>query len=208
MNAVTYSVVPAKAGTSNYSIESKIPAFGGMTVNFSHHRASKLPALMLFLPLAACAAPATAPVRDGGSPTASSNTQVASADQSAPIAQTISGNPMRPGLWDFTRAGGMAANSLGKHCITSAELSDPRSRVNGYLKPEEKQQCETWNVSWQGGSGSYKGVCTLRGNKVSIKGSITASAEYYSDEQQQARDESGFAQAVKDIINGRRIGDC
>jgi hypothetical protein len=181
-----------------------------MTVNFSHHRASKLPALMLFLPLAACAAPATAPVRDGGSPTASSNTQVASVDKSAPIkvAQTISGNPMRPGLWDFTRAGGMAANSLGKHCITSAELSDPRSRVNGYLKPEEKQQCETWNVSWQGGSGSYKGVCTLRGNKVSIKGSITASAEYYSDEQQQARDESGFAQAVKDIINGRRIGDC
>jgi hypothetical protein len=161
--------------------------------------------------LPACAAPGTVP--GPAAPTASgtqSAVTIASAADPAPIkiAQNVSGNPMRPGLWEFTRAGGMAANNLGKHCIKAADLSEPRSRINGYLTPEEKQQCEAWNISWQGSNATYDGVCTLRGNKVSIKGAITASAEYYSDTQQQARDESGFAQAVKDIINGRRIGDC
>jgi hypothetical protein len=120
----------------------------------------------------------------------------------------VTGNPLRPGLWEFTRAGGMAANNLGKHCIRTEDSTNPRSRVNGYLSPEEKQQCSVWHITWQGSGANYDGLCTLRGNQVTVKGRITASAEYYSDEQQQARDESGFAQAVKDIINGRRIGDC
>lgn len=159
----------------------------------------RLLTLSLLAPLAACAAQPS-PSELIAAPASESATSTGP--------QSVSGNPMRPGLWEFTRAGGMAANNLGKHCVSATDLSDSRSRVNGYLKPEEKQQCRSWRITWQGSSANYDGVCDLRGAPVVVQGRITASGEYYSDEQQQARDESGFAQAVKDIINARRIGDC
>lgn len=170
--------------------------------------------MSLTICLAACAVPATPRASNERSDAVTPAAQAPAIDRTAgeDISKTnappVAGNPMRPGLWEFTRAGGMAANSLGKHCVTARDVSDPRSRANGYLAPEEKRQCERWSIDWRGTSAQYEGLCKIRGNNISIKGSITASAEYYSDEQQQARDESGFAQAVKDIINARRIGDC
>ena len=29
-------------------------------------------------------------------------------------------NPMQPGTWEFTRSGGMAANLIGRFCITAS----------------------------------------------------------------------------------------
>jgi len=33
-------------------------------------------------------------------------------------------NPMQPGTWEFTRSGGMAANRIGRFCITAADIAD------------------------------------------------------------------------------------
>ena len=42
-------------------------------------------------------------------------------------------NPMQPGTWEFTRSGGMAANLIGRFCITAADIADSMSPVNGFL---------------------------------------------------------------------------
>ena len=50
-------------------------------------------------------------------------------------------NPMQPGTWEFTRSGGMAANLIGRFCITARDIADPMSPVNGFLSREEKSRC-------------------------------------------------------------------
>src|SRR5260370_11870726 len=60
-------------------------------------------------------------------------------------------NPMQPGTWEFTRSGGMAANLIGRFCVTAADVADPMSPVNGFLARDQKKQCSNWKIEWQAG---------------------------------------------------------
>ena len=117
-------------------------------------------------------------------------------------------NPMQPGTWEFTRSGGMAANLIGRFCITAADIADPMSPVNGFLSREEKGGCKDWKVEWHGERGQYSGSCRLSGKSAQVSGRIVAAGETYSDTQNVKKDGETAASPILDIINGLRLGPC
>ena len=117
-------------------------------------------------------------------------------------------NPMQPGTWEFTRSGGMAANLIGRFCITAADIADAMSPVNGFLSREEKSGCEDWKVQWHGERGQYSGSCRLGGKPAKVSGHIVAAAGTYSDTQNVKKDGDTAASPILDIINGLRLGPC
>lgn len=117
-------------------------------------------------------------------------------------------NPMQPGTWEFTRSGGMAANLLGRFCITAADIADPMSPVNGFLSRDEKRGCRDWKVEWHGERGQYSGACQLGGKPATVSGRIVAAATTYSDTQNVKKEGDAPASPILDIINGLRLGPC
>jgi hypothetical protein len=117
-------------------------------------------------------------------------------------------NPMQPGTWEFTRSGGMAANRIGRFCITEADIADPMSPVNGFLSREDKNGCTEWNMEWHGERGQYSGSCKLGGKPARVDGRIVAAAGTYSDTQQIKKDGDNVVAPILDIINGLRLGPC
>ena len=115
---------------------------------------------------------------------------------------------MRPGTWEFTRSGGMAANLIGRFCITAADIADPMSPVNGFLSREEKSGCKDWRIEWHGEHGQYSGSCQLGAKPVQVSGRIVAAAETYSDTQNVEKDGNTAVSPILDIINGLRLGPC
>ncbi|HWH47044.1 MAG TPA: DUF3617 family protein [Burkholderiales bacterium] len=117
-------------------------------------------------------------------------------------------NPMQPGTWEFTRSGGMAANLIGRFCITAADIADPMSPVNGFLSRDEKKQCSNWQIQWQAGRAEYSGACRWKDQTVEVSGRIVASADTYSDTQDQKKEGSASRSPILDIINGLRLAAC
>ena len=117
-------------------------------------------------------------------------------------------NPMQPGTWEFTRSGGMAANLIGRYCITAADIADPMSPVNGFLSRAEKAGCQDWKVEWRSERGQYSGLCRLGGKSAQVNGRIVAAAETYSDTQNVKKDGETASSPILDIINGLRLGPC
>jgi hypothetical protein len=117
-------------------------------------------------------------------------------------------NPMQPGTWEFTRSGGMAANLVGRFCITAADIADPMSPVNGFLSRDEKRGCHDWKVEWHGERGQYSGACQLSGKPATVSGRIVAAATTYSDTQNVKKEGEAAASPILDIINGLRLGPC
>jgi len=117
-------------------------------------------------------------------------------------------NPMQPGTWEFTRSGGMAANRIGRFCITAADIADPMSPVNGFLSRDEKKQCSDWSIEWQTGRARYSGTCRWKDQMVEISGRIVATADTYSDTQDQKKDGSAPRSPILDTINGLRLAAC
>ena len=117
-------------------------------------------------------------------------------------------NPMQPGTWEFTRSGGMAANLIGRFCITAADIADPMSPVNGFLSREQKARCKHWQIEWHGSRAEYSGACELGRGAARVSGRITAAAGTYSDTQDVAREGDAQASPILDIINGLRLGSC
>ena len=117
-------------------------------------------------------------------------------------------NPMQPGTWEFTRSGGMAANLIGRFCITAADIADPMSPVNGFLSREEKGGCKDWKIEWHGERGEYSGSCQLGGILAQVRGRIVAAAATYSDTQNIKKDGDAAVSPLLDIINGLRLGPC
>src|SRR5260221_3125742 len=77
-------------------------------------------------------------------------------------------NPMQPGTWEFTRSGGMAANLIGRFCITAADIADAMSPVNGVLSRDEKSGCNGWKIEWHRERGEYSGACQLGGKAALV----------------------------------------
>ncbi len=117
-------------------------------------------------------------------------------------------NPMQPGTWEFTRSGGMAANFIGRFCITAADIADPMSPVNGFLSREEKSGCKDWKIEWHGERADYSASCRLGGKIAQVSGRIVAAAGTYSDTQNVKKDGDTAASPILDIINGLRLGPC
>jgi hypothetical protein len=117
-------------------------------------------------------------------------------------------NPMQPGTWEFTRSGGMAANLIGRFCITSDDIADPMSPVNGFLSRDEKGRCSDWKIEWRGDLGQYSGFCRIGGKAAQVSGRITAAAGTYSDTQKIKKDGDTETSPILDIINGLRLGPC
>ena len=117
-------------------------------------------------------------------------------------------NPMQPGTWEFTRSGGMAANLIGRFCITATDIADPLSPVNGFLSREEKSGCRDWKVEWKGERAQYTGACQLGGRSAEVSGRIVANAGNYSDTQNIKREGAAATSPILDIINGLRLGPC
>ena len=117
-------------------------------------------------------------------------------------------NPMQPGTWEFTRSGGMAANLIGRFCVTAADIGDPMSPVNGFLSRDEKAQCGNWKIEWQAGRAQYSGTCHWKDRMVEVSGSIVATADTYSDTQDQKKGGSAPRSPILDIINGQRLAPC
>ena len=117
-------------------------------------------------------------------------------------------NPMQPGTWEFTRSGGMAANRIGRFCITAADIADPRSPVNGFLSRDEKKQCSNWTIEWRTGRAQYSGTCRWKDQIVEVSGRIVATADTYSDTQDQKKEGSTPKSPILDIINGLRLAAC
>src|SRR6267142_3817174 len=113
--------------------------------------------------------------------------------------------PMQPGTWEFTRSGGMAANLIGRFCITAADIADPMSPVNGFLSREEKSGCRDWKIEWQGERGQYSASCQLGGKPAQVSGRIVAAAGTYSDTQNVKKDGDTAVSPILDIINGLRL---
>ena len=117
-------------------------------------------------------------------------------------------NPMQPGTWEFTRSGGMAANLIGRFCVTAADIGDPMSPVNGFLSRDEKNQCSNWKVEWQAGRAEYSGACRWKDQTVEVSGRIVATADTYSDTQDQKKAGAAPSSPILDIINGQRLAPC
>jgi hypothetical protein len=117
-------------------------------------------------------------------------------------------NPIQPGTWEFTRSGGMAANLIGRYCITAADIADPMSPVNGFLSRDQKKQCSNWTIKWQAGRAQYSGTCRWKGQMVEVSGRIVAAADTYSDTQDQKKEDSAPRSPILDIINGLRLTPC
>jgi hypothetical protein len=117
-------------------------------------------------------------------------------------------NPIQPGTWEFTRSGGMAANLIGRFCVTAADIADPMSPVNGFLSRDEKKQCSNWRIEWQTGRAQYSGTCRWKDQMVEISGRIVATADTYSDTQDQKKEDSTPKSPILDIINGLRLAAC
>jgi len=117
-------------------------------------------------------------------------------------------NPMQPGTWEFTRSGGMAANRIGRFCVTAADIADPISPVNGFLSREDKSRCKDWKIEWHGEHGQYSGTCQLDGKPAQVSGRIVAAAGTYSDTQHVLKEGDTAASPILDIINGLRLGPC
>jgi hypothetical protein len=117
-------------------------------------------------------------------------------------------NPMQPGTWEFTRSGGMAANFIGRFCITRADIADPASPVNGFLSREEKSRCKAWKVEWRGERAEYSGSCEFGGKAAQVNGRIVAAAGTYSDTQDIKKAGDSTTSPILDIINGLRLGPC
>jgi hypothetical protein len=117
-------------------------------------------------------------------------------------------NPMQPGTWEFTRSGGMAANLIGRFCITAADIADPMSPVNGFLSREQKSRCKQWRIEWHGTRAEYSGDCELGGKPTRVSGRIAAAADTYSDTQDVSKTGDAPASPILDIINGLRLGPC
>jgi hypothetical protein len=117
-------------------------------------------------------------------------------------------NPMQPGTWEFTRSGGMAANLIGRFCITASDIADPMSPVNGFMSREEKSRCEDWKIEWHGERGQYSGSCQSGGKAALVSGRIVATAGTYSDTQDVKKEGNAATSPILDIINGLRLGPC
>jgi hypothetical protein len=117
-------------------------------------------------------------------------------------------NPMQPGTWEFTRSGGMAANLIGRFCITRADIDDPTSPVNGFLSRDEKAGCQGWKIEWRGERAEYSGTCTLGGKAAAVSGRIVATTGTYSDTQNVKKAGDTSVSPILDIINGLRLGPC
>ena len=117
-------------------------------------------------------------------------------------------NPMQPGTWEFTRSGGMAANLIGRFCVTASDIADPMSPVNGFLSRDQKEQCSNWKIEWQAGRAQYSGTCRWKDQTVEVSGRIVAGAETYSDTQDQKKEGSAPKSPILDIINGLRLAPC
>jgi hypothetical protein len=127
---------------------------------------------------------------------------------SAALPARADSNPMQPGTWEFTRSGGMAANLIGRFCITAADIADAMSPVNGFLSREEKSGCKGWKIEWHDERGQYSGACQLGGKAAQVSGRIVAAAGTYSDTQNVKKDGDTAASPILDIINGLRLGPC
>ena len=127
---------------------------------------------------------------------------------SAALPAWADANPMQPGTWEFTRSGGMAANLIGRFCITAADIADPMSPVNGFLSREDKSACKNWKIEWHGERGQYSGSCQLGGKPAQVNGRIVAAAATYSDIQNVKKDGETATSPILDIINGLRLGPC
>lgn len=127
---------------------------------------------------------------------------------SAALPARADSNPMQPGTWEFTRSGGMAANLIGRFCITAADIADSMSPVNGFLSREEKSGCKGWKIEWHGERGQYSGSCQLGGKAAQVSGRIVAAAGTYSDTQNVKKDGDTNTSPILDIINGLRLGPC
>lgn len=117
-------------------------------------------------------------------------------------------NPMQPGTWEFTRSGGMAANRIGRFCVTAADIADPMSPVNGFLSRDEKARCVNWNIKWHADRAQYSGACQVDGRAARIAGRIVAAADTYSDIQTAEKEGETAVSPILDIINGLRLGPC
>ena len=117
-------------------------------------------------------------------------------------------NPIQSGTWEFTRSGGMAANLIGRFCVTTADIGDPLSPVNGFLSRDDKSQCSNWKIEWQAGRAQYSGTCRWKDQVVEVSGRIVATADTYSDTQDQKNEVSAPRSPILDIINGQRLAPC
>ncbi len=127
---------------------------------------------------------------------------------SAALPARADSNPMQPGTWELTRSGGMAANLIGRFCITAADIADSMSPVNGFLSREEKGGCAGWKIEWHGERAQYSGSCQLGGKPAQVSGRIVAAAGTYSDTQNVKKDGDTATSPILDIINGLRLGPC
>jgi len=127
---------------------------------------------------------------------------------SAALPARADSNPMQPGTWEFTRSGGMAANLIGRFCITAADIADSMSPVNGFLSREDKSRCTGWKIEWHGEHAQYSGACQFGGKPAQVSGRIVAAAGTYSDTQNVKKEGDTAASPILDIINGLRLGPC
>ena len=102
----------------------------------------------------------------------------------------------------------MAANLIGRFCITARDIADPMSPVNGFLSREEKSRCQQWKVEWRGDRGEYSGSCEFGGKAAHVSGRIIAAAGTYSDTQNVKKAGELATSPILDIINGLRLGPC
>ena len=117
-------------------------------------------------------------------------------------------NPMQPGTWEFTRSGGMAANLIGRFCVTATDIADPMSPVNGFLTRDEKARCVNWKIEWHGERAEYSGACQSGGRAAKVSGRIVAAAGTYSDTQTMEKEGQTAVSPILDIVNGLRLGPC
>ena len=73
---------------------------------------------------------------------------------------------------------------------------------------DEKNQCSNWKIEWQAGRAQYSGTCRWKDQVVEVSGRIVATADTYSDTQDQKKEGSAPRSPILDIINGQRLAPC
>ena len=114
---------------------------------------------------------------------------------------------MQPGTWEFTRSGGMAANLIGRFCITAADIADPAVACQWLpFARREKQLQATGRSNGMASAQQYSGSCRLGGKIAAGQRPHRGRRGTYSDTQNVKKEGDTAASPILDIINGLRLG--